>query len=415
MKLNFEELAKESFERRESLDPKHSAAVIQNLEETTMRKVGIRGKIVKAAIIAVGITMTIGTGVYASSSLWHPFVAERFGISSDMDAQKELVDDGFVSVPEETDKDALVSTVEDKGIKLELLQTVAGHERAQVYIQATFDEEYKIIDDEVNEIVGERLCTVLIDSSSDQTYILGAPEEKLQAIGQVDEIVDDHTLIFKYDIEKDLKDSTVCIGIRKFLDCSNLDTNNPATTLVEGNWDLVFQPSVGESTGVYKLNQKVNFTDKNGKHVVTLERLEATPTSVRLYIKYNKGWKYVYRHVDTLFQLDKKGERMLDKAGDPIIFGMYDPWSNDMDPYRDRKDLEYCYAANMDLYVGDKKVEYCGQGGETLYDENDPERKYGYVNEGCMLGTDYSKLTKMTFGGREFDLSQCEYEEILVP
>ena len=138
-----------------------------------MRKVGIRGKIVKAAIIAVGITMTIGTGVYASSSLWHPFVAERFGISSDMDAQKELVDDGFVSVPEETDKDALVSTVEDKGIKLELLQTVAGHERAQVYIQATFDEEYKIIDDEVNEIVGERLCTVLIDSSSDQTYILG--------------------------------------------------------------------------------------------------------------------------------------------------------------------------------------------------------------------------------------------------
>ena len=94
-----------------------------------------------AVPVAACLVLCIGTTAAAKALLWDKYVAGKYNIESDEQAQEKMVEEGLVS---EVD-----AVAEDNGIRIEVIQTVASGNHLDCYlkIQAEDEETAKLLSD----------------------------------------------------------------------------------------------------------------------------------------------------------------------------------------------------------------------------------------------------------------------------
>lgn len=420
MNFEFEKILRDAMQSEEITPPKLSQAVLQQVkEEKNMKKVH-RAKVIKAAAV-VGMILLVSGGVaHASSSIWYPPVAKRFGVSGDTKMQQQMEKDGFADVVDRNTDIALQSSDTDKDIEISVEQVVSDQNEAQVYFTATFGEEYEpvekapiVVKDEKAEQADWRIKYFI-----DESKVTYQGKETNCSISAVD-VIDEHTVLYCCRIRLDgiaanVKKNTIRIGIFSFGEWN--EKKKTHDTVVTGEWKVSYEASCGMKVGVYTLNKKVKILDT----VVTLVKLEVTPVSSKLYVKNDEGWHKIW-YTDGLAEVDDEYEMIEDKDGNIPILEMVkgdEALDRRLQEIEDKKIYGDKVISSFILsgaYFFDENGQQLNENGECQL-EDEMDSSYGIVNGKWYAGIGYeqiAKLRKMRFAGQMVDLSECDYQEIV--
>lgn len=414
MKYDFEKLLRDTMQPKDTTPARLSQAVLQQVKEEKNMKKTNKTKFVKAAAIAATVILASGSVVYASSSMWYPQIAKRFGVLEDKNSQQQLEKEGFVDVVQQDTDGALQTSATDKNITIGIEQVVSDQNVAQVYLKATFGAEYEPVEKvaiDGKEGQEDWRSKYFIENSK-VTY---QGKEVNSTISAVD-VIDQHTILYCCYIELEgavanAQENPITISIPDFKEW-NEEEKKPVT-VVEGKWSMAYEANCGTKVGIYTLNKKVKILDT----VVTLAKLEVTPVSCKLYVKNDKGWKTIWGK-DGIVELDDQDNVVEDENGNSILYEMVEN-TEKLDQRLEEIAKKKSYGSKRmssilltgAFYYDDQGQIETGGGKCQLEDEND--KSYGLLEESWHSGTGYKKIRKIRFAGQMVDLSDCEYQEIV--
>lgn len=403
MKYDLEELIKKDMTIEENTPKELSELVRKMMKEGVPVEKEARNKkakVVKAATVILAAVLATGGVAYAATCIWNPKVAEIIGIDGNQKVMREMEQQGFVDGPLSTSMDnGQVYSATDKDITVEVLQTIADGDYTQVYLQASFGEKYTILEDKINKVTGNKLPKIRIGDSK----VTCSDGKEFSAAGNVEEVVDEHTVILHYEFAHNFSDCGVELSIYSFV-CNSLD-KNVSNTVAKGNWTLKWNPSQGTTKGVYRLNRDI---DING-YTITLDRLEVTPVSYTLYIKDTKDWRTLFHMEGAVKRL--KGEKLnRDKNGNLIFdYLIKDTEASEKENKLSKEGYDFYAFDNMLAWAGDEQIRQGSENVEMCAPEgNDCAEIKGTWDNAA----GYKKLTKICFGGQYINMDEYKYQKV---
>lgn len=420
MNFEFEKILKDAMEPEETTPAELSQAVLQQVKEAKHMKKVNRTKVIKAAAIAGTIVLASGGVAYASSSIWYPTVAKRFGVSGDIKAQHQLEKDGFADVVEKNTDAALQSSATDKNIEISVEQVVSDQNEAQVYFKATFGEEYTPVEKAATAVYEdkEKKDDWRIQYFVEKSRVTYQGKEVSCSIDAVD-VIDEHTVLYCCRVKLDgivvnAEKNAIEIGISSFGEWN--EETMKTDTVIAGDWTVAYEASCGTKVRIYTLNKKVKILDA----VVTLEKIEVTPVSYKLYVKNDEGWNKIWSK-DGIVEMDEEYNTIKDKEGNIPILEMVtntEELDRRLDEIEEKKiygdKIIRSFLLTSAFFLDENGQNLNDGGGCRLEDEKDPA--YGIIDGNWYAGSTYEQicnLHKMRFAGQIVDISGCDYQEVV--
>ena len=258
---------------------------IKKKGEKTMRKryykpVWKAGR-VAAALAAVVIT---GGAAFAATQMWDNDVAEEFKVSDRPDIKKQMSGEGFSQYMEDEDDDKTNFSVQNKGVTVNIVQTLADRHCAYIYLEAEFDSKYKAAGDNIEYINGKAESNV---AYPDITF--GFNGHPVDASGRIHKVINKNKVAYRYyivnpDTKESLGDGDFSIKINSFEIQKKRNDANP-DVLVKGKWNFKWKLSMGTERRVYTINKKMKIEGMD----FIIKELEISPLSCLLVVSED-GW-----------------------------------------------------------------------------------------------------------------------------
>lgn len=408
MKYNFNDLlettmnpdVKPSTELNQSILQKNREEKLMNKSNTNKKVTNITSRMSKiVAATCIGI-LTTGGAALAATHLWNSDVARIFGVEEDDSAMQQLNEQGFSAIPVgETENNTL--SVTDKDITVTVLQTVADEHNAYIYFQAEFAEQYTPVLDNVTALSDTGLAFAVLDITADSGL-------ELNYCGGVEEIKDDHTIIYSYQIapcEGTFSDTTINLSVNEFT-MDQVKMDETPTVLAKGNWNLSWNLSNGHTKRIYDINKEISL----GEYDFTVKSLEISPLSYKVYVENSDNFPLFELEAvlpapnENTFAVDKNGNWIVHRyvkanmeTEDAIIATL--PENETLIP-----------LGNVSaFYLGEKTFDGTnGMSGCGLEDNEKYSTDLGTFSQ--IL--DLDELTGFQIAGHKIDLTDCTYETV---
>ena len=169
-----------------------------------------------------------------------------------------------------------------------------------------------------------------------------------------------------------------------------------------------------------ELPEDVNSKKVNKVLNVTLEKIEVTPVSYKLYVKNDEGWNKIWSK-DGIVEMDEEYNTIKDKEGNIPILEMVtntEELDRRLDEIEEKKiygdKIIRSFLLTSAFFLDENGQNLNDGGGCRLEDEKDPA--YGIIDGNWYAGSTYEQicnLHKMRFAGQIVDISGCDYQEVV--
>lgn len=259
-----------------------------------------------AVPVAACLVLCIGTTAAAKALLWDKYVAGKYNIESDEQAQEKMVEEGLVS---EVD-----AVAEDNGIRIEVIQTVASGNHLDCYlkIQAEDEETAKLLSDTNPDYeISFANSTEAIGEGGKENDYTGKGVETEFVEGEKGGSEGPGYMIYNISSsvtpDSNLNGDTVYLKIHNFVG----NTQTSPDKVVEGDWELSWNIQASKKNRTYVFEKEYTLYGKNFK----LNKVELSSTGIICYLDKEAIDEQGLMKAESIYMVQSKEAQEKGKAG----------------------------------------------------------------------------------------------------
>ncbi|MCT7400011.1 DUF4179 domain-containing protein [Eubacterium album] len=259
-------------------------------------------RLLKVASIALACILLSNGSVYAINYILHmdSHVKNKVIKTTEKETHEQyLIKNGYDTIY--TDSNLKNIKCEDKGISVELVETVADNNIAYVYFKVDYGKWEKTVED-----MGYDLVDVFMDVDFYCTKSNGKQVGLSWATGYANHYKSDdtsYTYGFDVDNERDLDFENITMEIKSFY-ATGHTVYSEDETFVNGNWKISWDLKHGTEELRKTFNREIDLGEKYNNKKVYINEIIITPIEYTIYYSYHKGEKNTLPLIDVIDELN---------------------------------------------------------------------------------------------------------------